>query len=57
MHVRIYSSLEVEPLYHKHRGKVARFAKAKRTTPLPFNPSLESVAAAIDEYMVRRGRC
>jgi hypothetical protein len=57
MHVRSYPGLEVESLYRKHRAKVGIFAEAMRTTAVPFEPTLESVARAIDEYLVRRSRC
>jgi hypothetical protein len=57
MHVRAYAGLGVEALYRKHRAKADLFARRQASRPLPFDPTLEAVARAIDEYLVRRSQC
>jgi hypothetical protein len=44
-------------LYRKHQIKVRLLEERMRTSALALVTTLEHVARAIDEYMVRRSRC
>ena len=51
--VRVYEDLDRPALLERHRDGLRRFQEHRGTQPVPVDPTLEGLAEAIDEWLVR----
>ena len=51
--MRVYEDLDRPALLEKHRDGLRRFQEHRGTQPIPAEPTLEGLAEAIDEWLVR----
>ncbi len=54
IYARVYDDFDAAQLHEKHLDGVERFREHKGAEPRPFEPSLEALAQAIDDFLQRR---
>ena len=54
IYARVYDDFDAAPLHEKHLDGIERFREHRGAEPRPFEPTLEALAQAIDDFLQRR---